>query len=101
MARDSKIAEGLHAVKLQVSGEDERSVITLPREIRQAVGFAPQAGFIVIRAVGPVVVLAQVKSGVPADIERETTELIDRAVTAWAQEIEDAAREPSANGSKG
>lgn len=90
MATVSEIAKGLHLVKLRKSGGS--ASVTLPETLRHKVGFFVERGFIAVRAVGPVIVLAQVRQGTPDGASEESDEAIDAAVREWLATPEHAQR---------
>jgi hypothetical protein len=104
MGRDSEIGEAIHRVKLQVA--DRKCVVTIPAEVRERVGFFPGGGYLAVRAVGPVVVIALLKTATDKESIEEADCAMDAAVHDWIREhgakyakaFEEAAK---ANGTRG
>lgn len=78
----------LRLVKLRRTGGS--ASVTLPEEVRGLVGFFPERGFISVRAVGPVIVLAQVRQATEDGAREETDAAIDAAVRQWLEETDHA-----------
>lgn len=90
MATANKIAEGLYLVKLRATGGS--TSVTVPEEIRHKVAFFPEGGFIAVRAVGPVVILAQVRQATQDGATEESDAAIDQAIREWLREPQHAAK---------
>lgn len=82
MASSSKIAKGLHLIKLRPLGGT--ASVTLPAEVRAEAGL--DFGFVGVRAVGELIVLCKITDVTEAGAGQQSIEAIDRAMRQWQRD---------------
>ena len=84
MGKDTKLAEGLHLVKLRVVGGN--AVVTLPREIREqvkSIGMLPDTKYLAVRALGDCIVITRVSDVTVDGAFKEFEKAFKTALLAW------------------